>query len=91
MLYLKRILSKRPTTYRKNLRLAWREDKVLIATGTAFPAVEYQNYLLEITQCNKALVFPGIGLGILEVHASHLSKGVICGGSLMLKLTKTSF
>lgn len=57
--------------------LVWSHGKALIATGTAFPAVEYQNRLLEIAQCNNALVFPGIGLGILAVQASRLSKGMI--------------
>lgn len=57
--------------------LCWSQGKALIATGTAFPAIEYQNRLLEIAQCNNALVFPGIGLGILAVGASRLSKGMI--------------
>lgn len=57
--------------------LTWSEGKALIATGTAFPAVEYQNRLLQIAQCNNALVFPGIGSGVLAVNASRLSKGMI--------------
>lgn len=57
--------------------LTWSQGKALIATGTAFPAIEYQNRLLQIAQCNNALVFPGIGLGILAVQASRLSKGMI--------------
>lgn len=57
--------------------LLWSQGKALIATGTMFPAVEYQNHLLEIAQCNNALVFPGIGLGILAVKASRLSKTMI--------------
>ncbi|KTD24456.1 NAD-dependent malic enzyme [Legionella maceachernii] len=57
--------------------LAWSQGKALIATGTAFPAVDYQNRLLEIAQCNNALVFPGIGLGIIAVQASRLSKEMI--------------
>ncbi|MBA2653263.1 MAG: NAD-dependent malic enzyme [Tatlockia sp.] len=57
--------------------LAWSQGRALIATGTAFPAVEYQNKLVQIAQCNNALVFPGIGLGILAVEASRLSKGMI--------------
>ncbi|ASQ45649.1 NAD-dependent malic enzyme [Legionella clemsonensis] len=55
----------------------WSQGKALIATGTAFPAVEYQNRLLQIAQCNNALVFPGIGLGILAIKAKRLSKGMI--------------
>ncbi|STX51637.1 malate dehydrogenase [Legionella busanensis] len=57
--------------------LNWSQGKALIATGTAFPAVEYQNRLVEIAQCNNALVFPGIGLGVLAVQASRLSKRMI--------------
>jgi malate dehydrogenase (oxaloacetate-decarboxylating) len=57
--------------------LHWSQGRALIATGTAFSAVEYQNRLLQIAQCNNALVFPGIGLGILAVNAKRLSKGMI--------------
>jgi malate dehydrogenase (oxaloacetate-decarboxylating) len=57
--------------------LSWSNGKALIATGTAFPAVEYENKLIQIAQCNNALVFPGIGLGILAVGATRLSKGMI--------------
>lgn len=57
--------------------LAWSNGKALIATGTAFAAVEYQNRLLQIAQCNNALVFPGIGLGVLAVRATRLSKAMI--------------
>jgi malate dehydrogenase (oxaloacetate-decarboxylating) len=57
--------------------LVWSQGKALIATGTAFPAVEYQNRLVQIAQCNNALIFPGIGLGILAVRANRLSKTMI--------------
>lgn len=57
--------------------LTWSKGKALIATGTAFDAVEWNGQRVEIAQCNNALVFPGIGLGVLAVHASRLSKGMI--------------
>lgn len=57
--------------------LKWSQGKTLIATGTSFPPVEYQNRMLQIAQCNNALVFPGIGLGILAVSASRLTKEMI--------------
>lgn len=57
--------------------LYWSKGKALIATGTAFPAVEFGNRLLHITQCNNALIFPGIGLGVLAVRAKKLSDGMI--------------
>lgn len=64
--------------------LVWSNGKALIATGTAFPAVEYQNRLVEIAQCNNALVFPGIGLGVLAVRASRLSKAMVWAASQAL-------
>ena len=57
--------------------LAWSQGKALIATGTAFPAIEYQNRMVQIAQCNNALVFPGIGLGVLAVDASKLTEDMI--------------
>ncbi|RUR14163.1 NAD-dependent malic enzyme [Legionella septentrionalis] len=64
--------------------LHWSKGTALIATGTAFPAIEYQNRLLHIAQCNNALVFPGIGLGILSVRASRLTKEMILAAALAL-------
>jgi len=67
----------------KNI-IEWTNGKALIATGTAFPTVEYQNRMLPIAQCNNALVFPGIGLGILAVRATRLSKAMIWAASQAL-------
>ncbi len=64
--------------------MRWSNGQALIATGTAFPPVEYHGQLLPIAQCNNALVFPGIGLGILAVKASRLSKAMIWAASKAL-------
>ena len=64
--------------------LMWSNGKALIATGTAFPPVEYHNRMIEIAQCNNALVFPGIGLGILAVSASRLTKEMILASAITL-------
>lgn len=55
----------------------WSQGSALIATGTAFPPIEYKTHLLDIAQCNNALIFPGIGLGILAVRAKRLNKTMI--------------
>ncbi len=57
--------------------LKWSKGKALVATGTAFPVIEYHNRMVQVAQCNNALVFPGIGLGILAVNASRLTKEMI--------------
>lgn len=64
--------------------IAWSQGKALIATGTAFPPVEYQNRMIEIAQCNNALVFPGIGLGILAVKAKRLTNEMIWTAAMAL-------
>lgn len=64
--------------------LTWSKGKALIATGTAFPEVEYQNRMIPIAQCNNALIFPGLGLGILAVQATRLSKAMIWAASQAL-------
>lgn len=61
--------------------LKWSKGKALIATGTAFPPIEYHNRMVQIAQCNNALVFPGIGLGILAVNANRLTKEMILAAS----------
>ncbi len=53
--------------------ITWTQGKALIATGTLFDAVDYHAHNITIAQCNNALVFPGIGLGIIAVNAKHVS------------------
>ena len=64
--------------------LTWSKGKALIATGTAFPPVEYHNRMIEIAQCNNALVFPGLGLGVLAVSATRLTKDMILAAAITL-------
>lgn len=64
--------------------LHWTNGRALIATGTAFDAVRYQDQLQHIAQCNNALIFPGIGLGILAVKASRLTKKMIYAAAMAL-------
>lgn len=61
--------------------LKWTNGKALIATGTAFPPVQFRQHMIQIAQCNNALVFPGIGLGILAVSANRLTKEMILAAS----------
>ncbi|MFY7697448.1 MAG: NAD-dependent malic enzyme [Legionella sp.] len=64
--------------------LAWSKGTALIATGTHFDPVSYEHRMIEIAQCNNALIFPGIGLGILAVKAKRLSKAMIYAASQAL-------
>lgn len=51
----------------------WTHGKALIATGSPFPPVMYQGKEIPIAQCNNALVYPGIGLGVIASKAKMVS------------------
>lgn len=57
--------------------VSFSKGKALIATGTAFQPVRYEKTTIKIAQCNNALIFPGIGLGVLAVSAKKLTKSMI--------------
>ncbi|WP_223068176.1 NAD-dependent malic enzyme [Paenibacillus caui] len=56
--------------------LAWTEGRALIATGSPFEPVYYGGVRYEIGQANNALVFPGLGLGVITVQAGCLTQGM---------------
>jgi malate dehydrogenase (oxaloacetate-decarboxylating) len=64
--------------------LHYSQGRALIATGTAFPTIPFKHRMVQIAQCNNALIFPGIGLGILAVGARRLTKSMIWAASLAL-------
>ncbi len=45
------------------------DGKALIATGSPFEDVGYKGKVYRIAQSNNALVFPGIGLGVVAIQA----------------------
>ena len=53
--------------------LEWTKGKALIATGSPFGTINYQGKKYTIPQCNNALVFPGIGLGVISIHAKYVT------------------
>lgn len=64
--------------------LQWTDGSALIATGSPFGTVEYNGKVFQIAQCNNALAFPGIGLGILAVGATNLTDNMLWAASLAL-------
>jgi len=53
--------------------LAWTDGRALIATGSPFPPVDFAGTTHEIAQVNNALIFPGLGLGVIVARASRLT------------------
>ena len=58
--------------------LKWTAGKALVATGSPFaPVVDKQGQARVIAQCNNALAFPGIGLGVLACKAKKLTADML--------------
>jgi len=57
--------------------LAWTRGRALVATGSPFPPVTVGKETFVIAQANNALVFPGLGLGVIVARASRVTPGMI--------------
>ncbi|KAL3471328.1 hypothetical protein BJX99DRAFT_29260 [Aspergillus californicus] len=62
----------------------WTDGRALVATGSPFPAVEYNGVKKEIAECNNSTAFPGIGLGVVLSRSRRLSEKMIVAASKAL-------
>jgi malate dehydrogenase (oxaloacetate-decarboxylating) len=60
---------------------AWSEGRALVATGSPFEPVFFDERLHDIGQSNNAFIFPGIGLGALVAEAREVSDGMVRAAS----------
>lgn len=67
-----------------NNLIKWTEGRALIATGSPFPPVMYKNKKIVIAQCNNALIFPGIGLGVIASKAREITDEMFWGAAEIL-------
>lgn len=52
----------------------WTKGQAIVATGSPFPAIEYDGRLYRIAQCNNVCIFPGLGLGVIATGARKVTK-----------------
>jgi malate dehydrogenase (oxaloacetate-decarboxylating) len=57
--------------------LAWSHGKALVATGSPVAPVQYDGTIHTIGQANNALVFPGIGLGVIVAGARRVTQSML--------------
>lgn len=64
--------------------LVWTDSRVLFASGSPYPSIEYNGKLMEPGQGNNFLVFPGIGFGALACGAKKIRDGMITASAIAL-------
>ncbi|MDV7720305.1 oxaloacetate-decarboxylating malate dehydrogenase [Pediococcus ethanolidurans] len=57
--------------------IKWSDGKALVATGIPAADVEYKGVSYQIGQANNALVYPGLGLGVIASTAKVLNDEMI--------------
>jgi len=55
----------------------WTQGRALIATGTAFQAVNVAHTKVRIAQSNNSYIFPGLALGIVASKARRITDSMI--------------
>lgn len=53
--------------------IAWSKGKAIVATGSPFGVVEYNQKKIPIAQCNNVYIFPGVGLGVIASKATRVT------------------
>lgn len=61
--------------------IEWTNGNVVIATGSPFNAVTYNEKVFPIAQCNNSYIFPGIGLGVIASKARLISDEMLMAAS----------
>ena len=57
--------------------IAWSKGQALVATGLPMPPLDYDGLRYEFGQANNALLYPGLGLGIVVSGASKVTDGML--------------
>jgi len=55
----------------------WTDGRAMVATGAPFPPVTLNGITYAIPQANNAMLYPGLGLGIITAGAEKVTDGMI--------------
>jgi malate dehydrogenase (oxaloacetate-decarboxylating) len=62
----------------------WTQGQAMVATGSPFPPVFFNGKQQRVAQCNNALVFPGIGIGVIAVKATQVTDNMLWAACVAL-------
>lgn len=61
--------------------IKWTNGAAVVATGSPFMPVQFNEEIYPIAQCNNSYIFPGIGLGVLAVRAHKITNLMLMAAS----------
>lgn len=64
--------------------ITWTDGKALVGTGIPAADVDYQGVTYQIGQANNALMYPGLGLGLIASTATRVNAEIISQASRAL-------
>ncbi len=64
--------------------MEWTQGTAIVATGSPFAPVVYEDQIYPIAQCNNAYVFPGIGLGVVAADIRLITDEMLMFASTTL-------
>ncbi len=61
--------------------ITWTDGRALIATGSPFAPVTYKGVTYVVAQVNNAMLYPGLGLGVIVSRARRISDGMFAAAA----------